>query len=38
MGWDASDFTASAAAVLEDGVADRQTLEQVAAARGLSFP
>ncbi|KAK9915106.1 hypothetical protein WJX75_004782 [Coccomyxa subellipsoidea] len=38
VGWQASDFTASATAALDDLMADRATLELVAAARGLQMP
>ena len=38
MGWDAAGFTDAAAAALADDGADRDTLEQVAAARGLTMP
>lgn len=38
VGWEAADFTASATAALDDLMADRATLELVAAARGLQMP
>ena len=38
VGWEASDFTASATAARDDLMADRATLELVAAARGLQMP
>ncbi len=38
MGWDAAGFTDAAAAALADDGADQDTLEQVAAARGLIMP
>lgn len=38
MGWEAEDFTASAAAALDDLVVDKATLELVATARGLQLP
>ncbi|EIE19328.1 hypothetical protein COCSUDRAFT_67854 [Coccomyxa subellipsoidea C-169] len=38
VGWEAADFTASAAAALDDLMVDRATLELVAAARGLQMP
>ena len=38
MGWEAAGFTDAAAAALADDGADRDTLVQVAAARGLSMP
>ena len=38
MGWGAAGFTDAAAAALEEGTGDRETLQQVAAARGLAMP
>jgi len=37
-GWSAEEFAAAAAAALDDGVAEPQTLQRVAAARGLPPP
>ena len=37
-GWPAEEFAAAATGALQDGVADPQTLQRVAAARGLPLP
>lgn len=37
MGWEDQEFRSAAAAALEDDVVDRQTLERVAAARGMKL-
>lgn len=37
-GWSTGEFAAAAAAALDDGVAEPQTLQRVAAARGLPPP
>lgn len=38
MGWDVAGFTEAAAAALEEGTAERNTLALVASARGLAMP
>ena len=37
-GWPAEEFAAAATGALQDGVAEPQTLQRVAAARGLPLP
>ncbi len=37
MSWENEGFAAAAAAALDDSVADRETLDRVAAARGMKL-